>query len=292
VGLTASRDPRVGDAAAAAPPAGTAIRPLGRSLVLWLALGAALSPSLVDLARHWALEPWARYSALFVPLLVLAGWTDPRAGRPRADGYALLGLGLILSVATVGGGMPRLGRPGIVLAVLGLARVLGRPSPARALLAAFAIPVPYALSSALGPGLALLAAHATAAAAHAAGGAVELLRSDGAIRLAGAQGSLTLGPVDGGLPAIALLAGLGWYRAARRGAPVAGAAWTALRWAPLGLAAQALLLAGAGTVFLVGQPAVARGILDHGVWAVAAAALLATRRHPAPEPAPAGERPS
>jgi hypothetical protein len=291
LGLTASRDPRVGEAAAAAR-AGPAIRPLARSLVLWLALGAALSPSLVDLARHWALEPWARYSALFVPLLVLAGWTDPRAGRPRADGYVLLGLGLVLSVATVGGGMPRLGRPGIVLAVLGLARVLGRPSPARALLAAFAIPVPYALSSALGPGLALLAAHATAAAAHAAGGAVELLRSDEAVRLAGAHGSLTLGPADGGLPAIALLAGLGWYRAARRGAPVAAAAWTALRWAPLGLAAQALLLAAAAGVFLAGVPAGARGILDHGLWAVAAVGLLATRGDRRAASEPAGVRPS
>jgi hypothetical protein len=252
-----------------------------REPVLWVALCAALSPSLVDLARHWVEQPWALPSAIFAPLWLLVTLRDRSPRRPHADGYLLLALGLAVALGCAGGGMVRLGRPGIPLAILGLSRVLGRPTPARALVAAWMVPVPDALLNALSPGLE--SAIAAAAVALARGFGVDASFTDGL--LAGPAGALALGPADGGIPLAALLGGLGWYRAASSGASIGAAAVAALRSAPWALPVQIVALCLACGLALAGASGLAGDLLHYGVWiaAMAAAWLGGRRRSARPE---------
>jgi len=238
-----------------------------RDLVLWAALLAALSPSLADLAQHWVVEPWARASALFVPLWLLCAWRDRAPRRPHADGYLLLALGLAVSLAAVGGGMARLGRPGIPLAVVGLARALGRPSPPCALVALWLIPVPDALVERLSPGLEAAVPALAAAVARAFGAQAEWIGG----RLVAPAGALAFDAADGGLPLVWVLAGLGWYGAAARRGPLRDAGLAALRAAPWALAAQLLGLLAASGLVVAGRPAAAAVLLRDGVWSAAAA---------------------
>lgn len=239
-------------------------------MLLGVASFVALSPLLVDLARHLGAEPWARYAALFGPLLLWAAWSDPLRSPPRADGLLWLAAGVALAFVAVGGGMPRLGRPAIPLAVVGLARLLGRPSPARALLALWIVPVPTVLTRAA-PQLQIALGELVERWA----GGLRLERAGDHVSLVAAQGALPLLPSDGGIPLAALLAGLAWYGAARRGGSLAQAAGQALRWAPWALPIQVLALALAVGLLQIGQPAAARAWLDHGVWALVAAVGLA-----------------
>ena len=54
----------------------------GVASLLWLVLAAALSPTLLDWARHVIAEPSVRYAALFVPLLLHLAWVRP-SSEPR-----------------------------------------------------------------------------------------------------------------------------------------------------------------------------------------------------------------
>src|SRR5262245_16270637 len=88
-----------------------------REILLWSALTIALSASWVDLATHGIAEPWARPAALFPFLFVAAALRDRRRERPRRSGALLVVAGLALSLFAVGGGLDRLGRPGIPIAM-------------------------------------------------------------------------------------------------------------------------------------------------------------------------------
>lgn len=178
-------------------------------------------------------------------------------------GWLAVVCAVALSVATVAGGMVRLGRPAVPLAVAGLAAALGRPALPRAAIALWAIPIPDALTRAL-PGL-----HLLPAALATLGGNPPPARALGA-----PDDTEGLVPSDGGLPLAWLLAGFGWCAAlgAGRGgrALVAGA----LRGALLALPVQALGL-GLGLALLVaGGPGLARGWLDAGLPLAAALAGL------------------
>jgi len=249
-----------------------------RDLALWVALLLALSPSLVDLAAHQVAQPWARPSAIFAPLWALAALRDRSPRRPHRDGYLLLAVGVGIALACVGGGMARLGRPGIPIAMVGLARALGRPSLPRALLAVWMIPVPDAITKALSPGLEAAVGMGAAALARALG--VDASFADE--QLVGPSGALALEPADGGLPLVALLAGLAWYRAASSDAPLGAAVRASLRAVPWGFAAQAAGLVFACALAIAGAPRAARDLLHHGVWMVATAiVLLRARSSPA-----------
>jgi hypothetical protein len=246
-----------------------------RASALWLGLAAALSPVLADLAQHWAAEPWARYSAVFVPLALSLAWSDAPSRRPRADGWLWIALALALALVSAGGGMARLGRPAIPIAVLGLARVLGRPAPVRAALAVWVVPLPNALLQATSPGLEWLVGAGLARAAAGLGIPLQWVQTRDFVGLTAPGGSLALGGVQGGLPLVALLAGLGWYAAARHDAPLRAAARRALRWAPWGLVVQAAAIALAAVLLAAGSPGAARGLLVHATWiAVAACGLV------------------
>ena len=98
-----------------------------------------------------------------------------------------------------------------------------------------------------------------------------------------------------------VLAGLGWYSAARSRLSIRGAVARAALWAAWAIPLQALAILGAASVLWLGDAKLARGWLDQGAWLVTAAVGLAVaeRRHrsetarslTAPAPLAAGGRP-
>lgn len=232
--------------------------------VLWIALAAALSPVLVDTATHVATNEWARGTAIFPFLLAYCAWKDTTPLRPSRDGLVLLGIGVAVSFIGVGGGMPRVGRPGLVLAVIGLARMTGRPSLGCALLALWLIPLPTQLIEALAPGLDAVVANAAAHIASAMGVAshVEPGHVD-TLLLVGPAGRLDLLPGDAGLPLAWTFAGLGWFAAVRLGLSLSAAARLAARWMLMAIPLQVVALAAACLMTLLGRPALGRAGLDH-----------------------------
>lgn len=243
--------------------------------LLWSALAVALSPSLVDLARHVVANPWARGAAVFPFLLAWSAYTAEERDRPARDGLVWLALGVALSLVGVGGGMPRVGRPGIALAVIGLARATGAPPLRCALLAAFAIPPPTQLVALLSPGLEGAAAWLAARVAGllGSGALVDWSRAREIRLVASDGGALSLYPADGGLALAWSLAGVGWFAAVRRGGSLRAASRRALRWGTAALPLQALALGAASALALLGAPHAARAGLD-AVVAVAAIAAL------------------
>src|SRR5690606_27207394 len=147
--------------------------------------------------------------------------------------------GLGLSLLAVGGGVARLGRLGIPLAVVGMARALGRPPLATALLALWMIPPPARVLTALAPGLEQAMAHAAAALA----GALDVPARAAPYGLVLAGSTLELFAADGGIPLVVYCAGIGWWRAVRAGGGPRAALASAARYAPFGGLAQAAGLA-------------------------------------------------
>lgn len=238
----------------------------GRSWLLWVALAVALSPALLDWVLQVGTSPWARGAAVFPVLLLWSAYHDETPVRPFGDGFAWLAVGLVMTLIGVGGGMPRVGRPGIALAVIGLARAIGFPSTPRALLAAFAIPIPSQLLAVLAPGLEGAVASLVARAAGLAGvGAhVDATRMS-AMRFVAPQGFLELFPGDGGLPLAWSFAGIGWFAAVQRGAAVPAALRAASGPVLVAFAVQAFVLAVACAATLFGGAAFARMLLDQCV---------------------------
>jgi hypothetical protein len=160
-----------------------------------------------------------------------------------------------------------IGRLGLALAVVGMARWHGSPKLSVALLAFGAIPVPVTAIAYTTPSLESLWAGAAAQFVQLLGG--EVIVSGPLFR--SSAGRLELIPTDGGLPLLRVLVELGWYSAVRQGLPGR---------ALLGRVALGAVLAGpiqligvTIAVFLLtfGFADVARVWLDHGLWLAAAA---------------------
>lgn len=167
-----------------------------REPLLWLALAAALSPTLLDFVEHAAQEPWARPFLLVGVLGLASAWRNPRRARPRPFGWLLVAAGVGFALLTVGGGMTRLGRPGLPLAIVGMALALGRPVLPIALLACWAVPPPKALLTALSPGLESALAWAAVGVTRSLGGTASFVKDDLLLN----DASLLLDAPDGGLP--------------------------------------------------------------------------------------------
>lgn len=254
-------------------PSGPLRRPQIRIVVaVAAALAAALSPTLVELTRHWVAEPVPRYALLFPLLLVRAAMREAPA-RPARTGYLLLAAGLALELVAMGGGMPKLARPGVPLAVVGLCRALGLASWSTSLLALWILPVPLAVCSLVSP---LERLWFGAAAAVVGGGLALEPAREATLHVVGAAGTLAVRPWDGGVPLAVLAAGLGWYAAllarAEGGRPrflrrAGGAALVGLALqGPVALLAVALLAAG--------HAGAAQAVQHHAIWALAAGGLV------------------
>ena len=256
-------DPR-GAAVAASSPGAL------RDLLLWSTLALAFSPLLVDLSAHLRARPWANYGLLFVVLLVVLARRESSRAAPQRDGYLLLAAALVLQAVAVGGGFVRWGRLAIPLGVMGLGRLLGRPSPRVAALAFWAIPLPNFIVDAGSPLLERLWLE----------GAATLLAPLATIVVEGTKataphGVLALDAVSGGLPLAALLSGLGWVSALGAWRGVGGALRTAALWGLAALPLQALCVLVALALSVAGAPRAAQAWLSWGIFLASAAAGLA-----------------
>jgi hypothetical protein len=279
VAVAARLDPRSGSRSRSEPR---------RNVLAVAALVAAVSPTLVELARQLVAEPATRYALLFPMLLVRAARHEKEATPSRA-GYALLAAGLALELLGFGGGMPKLARPGLPLAVIGLCLALGLASWRTSLLALWIVPVPYAVCSLVSPGLELLwydGAVGLVNAVTGAGLAIAPSR-DFLFDVVAGAGTLAVRSWEGGLPLAALLAGLGWYAGRLQGATAGRGLRKAGLAGVVGLLLQAPIVAVSVALLAAGEVGAAGAVRDHAFWLVAAGGLLWAERAAVPAAAAA-----
>lgn len=238
---------------------------------LWAGLAVAFSPALAELASHWREEPWARYSALALWLLPRSATALRERSPGRRDGLILVLAGLSLEVFAAAAGPAKLGRPGLVLGVLGMARALGHPPLRIAALAVFLVPVPAALVRLPAPLLRPLLEVPAAALAGALGASVEAV----SLGIARGDALLRVYPHDLGVPLAALFAGAAYAASVVRGAAVTRALLAAAAASLTALPVQLGALVVAALVLEARGPELARSWLDDGPWLLAALAALA-----------------
>jgi len=241
-----------------------------RSAVLWLGLVGAFSPVLVDLLRHCAAEPWARYALVFVPLLAVCVRQSRAGARASADGYLWLLAGVLIELVAIRADAIRMARPGLALAVIGLCRGFGLASLPASALAFWLVPVPSMILALVSPDLEMFWARLALGPLGLLGAQLSL---DGA-RVLAPTGVLELRSSDGGLPLLALLSGLGWYASIRAGGAAPAAARRALAWGASAIPLQAAAMLLALGVLASGSPELARLMLDAIVWGAVAAVAL------------------
>jgi len=234
-----------------------------RASASWIALAVAFLPVLTGLLRHLTDAPNQRSFLLAPLLLLLCAWRGPSpAVAPHRDGLLLLLAAVALQFVGIASHTDFIGRLGLALAVVGMARWLGSPKLSVALLAFGAIPVPVAALSYTTPSLESLWAGAAAQFVQLLGGEISV---SGPLFHSSA-GSLDLVAADGGLPLLRVLVELAWYTAVRQGLS---------RRAFLGRVALGTMLAGpiqligvtaAAFLLTFGLADVARMLLDHGLW--------------------------
>ncbi len=241
------------------------------SSLSWIALGVAFLPVLAGMVRDFTDTSYQRGFLLAPLLLLLCAWSGPsQAVTPHRDGLLLLLAAVVLQFVGIASDTVVIGRFGLALAVVGMARWHGSPKWSVAVLAFGAIPVPATVVGYTTPSLESLWAGAAAQFVQLLGGEVSasgpLFRSS--------AGRLELIASDGGLPLLTVLVELGWYAGVRQG----------LRgWAFLGRVALGAALAGpiqligvTIAVFLLtfGLADVARVWLDNGLWLAVAACVV------------------
>jgi hypothetical protein len=238
-----------------------------RDPLLWIALGVAFSPALVDLVTSLgATDRW--WGVVWAPLLLAAALlrVPARPSPPRRDGLVGLALGALLECVGLLGGSGTLARLGLPVAVTGLARWLGRPSLGVAALAFFAVPPPTSFGSALTPAPESALARAAAWVVTACGGE---LAANGPL-LHTPTHRLELFSSDTGLAVAVELAAFGWYSALRQAAAAPAPALRAVAWSALVVVVQPAAVGVAVALLLAGAPRLARGWLDWGLVAVTA----------------------
>jgi hypothetical protein len=228
---------------------------------LWLAVGAAFSPAIVELVRSSGDTPRSAISVLAAVLLVASAWRERTGGAPaRGPAIALLALASLLELFGILGAASTLSRLSVAIAVIGTARLCGRPTLPAAFLAMWLVPIPVSLIEPIRVPLEHGAASFVAL-------VLRLFTGDGVavgpLVRAGGQ-ALELQSGDAGLHLAHLLALLGWYAGVLRGATVRDAARLAAGAALLVLPLEPFFLALAALVLTLHGPASVRGLLDVG----------------------------
>lgn len=241
-----------------------------RGLLLWAAYAAAFSPVLLDLVRHQAENPWARYGAIFPLLFAVCALREPRVER-QPGGGAIVGLGLAAALLATFLGVLRYARIGAALAAIGLCRRFALASGRTQVLLAFAVPLPLVVLKRFHPLVTGWLLEACAGVMAQAGLTFELYGTDARLR----DQVLSLGRPDSGIPLMPLLAGLVWYHGCRLGRPAWRTAVTAAGVALVALPVQALAILLALALTAAGDAALAREVLNHGPWIAIAAAAIA-----------------
>jgi len=240
-----------------------------RNAVLWLGLVGAFSPVVVDLLRHCAEEPWARYALVFGPLLAVCVRQSRAGARASADGYLWLAVGVLIELVAIRADALRMARPGLALAVIGLCRAFGFAPTRAAALALWLIPVPSMLLWFFSPQLEMAVPRLVVPWVGALGAPLSLQGS----RVLGSSGVLVFRPSDGGLPLAALLSGLGWYAAVRVGSAPSLILRRTLVWAALAVPVQLVTVLLALGALAADLPSLAGFTLDNFWWLAAAAGI-------------------
>ena len=224
------------------------------SLAIGAALALALSSALLEWARHVASQPALSYVLIFPILLLLAARATPVGPQAKQEGLALMFLATLIVLLSIATATHRLGRLAIPCGIIGLLRFTGKATHSTAGLAMFVVPIPHSI---------VVAAPLES---------VWLAFAEAIVGSAGPE--LVLDEWDGGLRLVALFAGLGWYAGAREGNGWRGALRRAGALAMLGLPVQMAATIVGVAMARAGAPDLARALLTHGVWMVAAAATI------------------
>ena len=125
----------------------------GRDALLAAALLLALAPVFEEIGRHVAANPWTTYVLGHDPVLRAGVRARGAAAPAKRDGLLWIAAALALEMLGLLAGPAQIGRLGVPLAAVGLARLLGRPALPGALLACWLVPFPNALLRVASPGL-------------------------------------------------------------------------------------------------------------------------------------------
>jgi hypothetical protein len=230
---------------------------------LWLGLGVAFSPVLLDLAEHLVAHPWTRSASIFPVLLALAIRSNGGGVATKRLVWICVVLGVVIELIAASGGVLRLGRVGLVVAAFGILCGAGSARPSVALLLVWCVPLPSALMRIASPQLETT--WGAAAAALLPGVTLDPATS-GPMLVANGQ-ALRLTAPDAGLALGFGLAGLGWFAAVmvrREGARAVG---RALGWGIAIMPVQVALLAIGGLALAAGcEASQIRGALDQSGW--------------------------
>jgi hypothetical protein len=255
-------------------PGQRAARPArrGEAIALWAGLAVAFSPTLLDLVRHMAENPWARYAALFPFLFARCAFSEPERPPERRDGYLWIGLGMGVELLGIFAGATRIGRVGLALAAIGLCRRFAMASWPTLILLVLAVPLPSIVLRWISPG----AENALSSVASGGLGALGLgIEFAGTRAFYGSQ-EFVLERFDSGGGLVPLLAGLSWYHSLLLGTPARAAALRAAAAALLAIPVQIAAIAFALLTLPLEAGAAGRLALTHLPWMAVAAVGLAT----------------
>jgi len=251
------------------------VRPLrrGAALALWVGLLVAFSPTLLDLVRHLAENPWARYAALFPLLFARCALREPRRPTGHRDGSLWVVLGMAMELFGILAGATRIGRVGLALAAIGLCRRFAFASWPSLVLLALAVPLPSVVLDWISPGTENGLLHVASGGLGALGLGIEF---EGTRAFCGTQ-ELALERFDSGGTLVPLLAGLSWYHSLMLGIPTKTALARAAAAALLAIPVQIVAIALALLTLPMGAAASGRLALTHAPWmALAAVSLVIT----------------
>ena len=245
-----------------------------REALLWAVTTLAFSPILVDLARHALEQPWALYPLAFWLLFARETARAERAAPRLTSGMFLIVFGLVLELVMLRAGWPRMARPGWLAAALGVCLLAGRPSLRTASLILWWIPIPHALATLASPTLETWLATPASWLLELSGATVRLEQLRRAVFLQVADATLPIRGPDAGIPLAALLVGLGWHDALRRGRSLASGLRRAGLCGLLALPLQIAFIGLAASLAALGAPEAGRAWLDGCVPVTAALGLL------------------
>jgi hypothetical protein len=133
-----------------ASPGTSTFRVSRSDAVLSLALLAAFSLSLLDLASHWLANPWSRYSLVFIPLVAWVAYNEDYKQRHPKLGALMILAAMLIQLLSAKTGFLAVSRPALAFGLVGFLLNRGFASKRCALLALFAVPIPYSLATDLG----------------------------------------------------------------------------------------------------------------------------------------------
>ena len=124
--------------------------------IAWIVLVLASIPIVLDYVEHLLTDSWAWYAGALLVCAVSSVWRAERRASRIIPAILLILFGISWEIIASASGMLRLGRPGFLLAALGILAADGRLDVRRFVLMALAVPIPNALLERIGEPLLFL----------------------------------------------------------------------------------------------------------------------------------------